>query len=173
MRIRQPLRAAGAALACIFLPTAAFAVSQDINLSADVAAECTLNGSDTPAAIAQAISVSAGQPSTTPITITVPVSCNTNTETYLSTTNAGLRGPAQIDGLSNRINYIANVAAPGMASWTIDTETAEPGVVSGGLLSTSAPHDIMTITITPKTNSIPLRNGTYTDTLRVTLTIPQ
>ncbi len=177
--------AAITAVALLALPAGratAQTATQDINITATVLAACTINnvatGITPPVATDIPIST-AGAVVTTPITaIGSPftnVACNAPSNLRLTSLRGGV-APAVIGvpptGFTNIINYQA-AATWNSTTANVDTATpatagtAEPGAIVP--VATANSGDL-TVVITPLPNTLPLVTGTYTDTLRVTLT---
>ena len=173
MPVLPALFALAFALASVLGTTVAQANSQDINLTAQVSSYCTLNGSATPAPISQVVPVTGGQPATTPIVITIPVACNTGADFQIGSLGQGMKGPTALTGVSNVIHYTASANGPSLNSLTFESENLLPGDnFIGGMVSSGVPSGDITVTITPKTNPLPLRSGNYADTVRILLITP-
>lgn len=160
-----------APLACglsFFLTSAAHSVDQDIELTATVASSCTLSQSTTPGALTANISITNGEVSTTPITFDIPVACNFPPVFTVTTLKGGLRNHLSAPGSTNRIDYVANIAAPHFIPLTFDTGNTSGRTVFEGSAPSALPNGNMTVTITPKQPGQLLREGTYSDTLRIT-----
>ena len=156
-------------------PASAQTATQDINLTASVAAYCTIGGVATAAAITRAIPITNG---TVGAITTIPdiasVTCNGPTDVVATSLSGGVTtGVAPPSGFTNIINYTA-VATFGTASSTINTATAAAaaGNEAGNTASTTAAtSDVLTVTVTPAQPALPLMvSSAYADTLRVTLT---
>lgn len=85
-----------------------------------------------------------------------------------------MRGPGSFQHLTNRIDYVANVRAPFYLPISLDTTGASGQIFTEDYAPSNAPIGSIKVTITPQaTNPYPLRQGTYTDTLRMTFTPSQ
>ncbi|WP_273218919.1 hypothetical protein [Hyphomicrobium zavarzinii] len=168
-------RAIGCALFSLLPLVPAHAVDQDISLSATVASSCTLSGSAAPSALSATIPVTNGQVSTTPITIDIPIACNAGASLIIGTLNGGLRRPGgSWPQTTNRIDYVAHVAGASYMPFSIDTEpTQGQAFFENPFAPSGPPNGNLTITITPKQPALPLYQGNYSDTLRVTVTPSQ
>ena len=156
------------------LPLAADAAEQAIQLTATVPSFCTINGSDTPAAVVQDLTVGAdGRVSTSPVNFTFPVSCNKPASMVLASDNRGLTGPEASANFANKITYIAAVSGA-FPSVLMNTAINAPSLPGGGspyATASASPVDgDLYVTVTPATTSAPLAAGTYNDTLRLTIT---
>lgn len=154
-----------------FLPTVpAYAIDQDIALSATVEPTCTLSGSAAPSALATTIPVNNGEVSTTPIAITIPIACNGAASLLVGTLNGGMhRSGGAIPNFASRIDYIAHVAGPGYIPFSLDTEQTAGQTFTEDYAPSAPPNGNIIVTITPKQPALPLTKGTYGDTLRVTV----
>ena len=161
-------RALSCALIAIIPLVPAHAIDQDIALSATVAPTCTLSGSAAPSALTATIPVSNGQVSTAPIAFAIPIACNTAASLMIGTLNGGLRksGPT-FPNYTNRIDYVASVASAHYISFALDTEPTSGQTFTEDYAPSGPPTGTINVTITPKQPSLPLLNGTYSDTLRV------
>lgn len=170
MRIRFP-RTSACALASLLSLAAvpALAVDQDIELTATVSPTCTLSGSTAPSALTATIPVNNGEVSTAPITFDIPVNCNVPAWLYIGTLKGGLRGPSGLNGTANRIDYTAHISGGLYIPFQFDTETTSGETHFEGSAASGAPTGSFTLTVTPKQPALPLRNGTYTDTVRVSV----
>jgi hypothetical protein len=147
-------------------PLPAFAVSQDINLTATVTGTCTVSDSLTPSAINQALTINSdGTVSQSPVTVTFPVACNKPASLNMASANKALVGPAAVPNYANTIVYRA-VASGGVfpdIELTSDNSAPQPPVFTSGPAAGN-----ISLTITPFTTQ-PLAAGSYADTLRVTI----
>lgn len=169
MRTLFPRATACALASLLAAATPALAVDQDIQLSATVEASCTLSGSASPSALSTTIPVTNGAVSTAPITINVPIACNVPPKLWVTTVKGGLKGPTSLAGAANRIDYIASVTSAWYLPISVDTEPLTGQTTTEDYIPSGAPNGNLTVTITPKQPPLPLRNGTYTDTLRLTI----
>ena len=152
------------------LATRAFTVTGTVNQA------CTIGGVSTPTADTATIPVSSvGVVDTTPIAKSyLTVVCNNLTNLQVTSQGGAVkRATAAPSGLTNIINYSASASFSGAAS-TLNTATipgatgSEAGTI--GTTSSSTPTGTVSVTITPQTASQPLVQGSYADTLRITLT---
>jgi hypothetical protein len=157
-------------LVLTLLRSVAFAVS------GTVAKVCTIGGVATPASDTAAIPITAtGSVNTTPINRSYAnAACNTPSNLQLtSQSGAVVRAGAPPSGFTNLINYSASAGFSG-ATATLDTATTATatGPESGTAVSTSGatPSGNLSLTIVPKVNTQPLISGSYSDTLRITIT---
>lgn len=169
--MRLPVqRALCCALAFLIPLSAAHAIDQDIELSATVTPSCTLSGSTAPSALTTSIPVINGQVSTSPITIDIPIACNTAAALMVGTLNGGLRRPGgSWPQVANRIDYVAQVSSPFYLPFSLDTEPTSGQTFTTDYAPSGPPTGNITITITPKQPALPLFQGSYSDTLRVTI----
>lgn len=153
--------------------------TQDIQISAQVNATCTINnaanGGVSTATIgitaAGAVNTSTVVPSGSPF---ANVACNAPSNLRLTSQSGGVKtASAAVTGFAGRINYTAS------ATWnsvTANIDTSLAGA-TGPYQGANAPvatafSGSLSVSITPTANTEPLLAGTYSDTLRVTL-IPQ
>jgi hypothetical protein len=162
-------RKACCALVLSLITVPAHAVDQNVELSATVTSSCTLSGSTAPSALTATIPVNAGQVSTSPITLEIPIACNTPPKLWLTTVKGGMKGPTALSGTANRIDYIASISSAWYLPISLDTEPLAGQTTTEDYVPSGAPNGNLSLTITPKQPALPLRNGTYTDTLRVTV----
>ena len=150
--------------------------SRAFTVTGTVAKSCTIAGVATPAADTASIPVSsAGVVNTAPISRSyVSVACNALSNLQVTSQSGAVKRTASAPGgFTNLINYTALASFSG-ASSTVNTATvaaataAEAGTV--GTTSTSTPSGTLAVTITPQTSVQRLVQGSYTDTLRVTIT---
>ena len=157
--------------------TSAFAqtAQQDINISATVAGYCRISGAATPAALNATVPVSTvGVVDTTDIPFTIPgVVCNTAADLRAASQSGGVKSGASVTaGFSNIINYTGE-AKLGTTTSTINTATTTTaiGVEQGNIAPTSGAYTgDLNIKITPQSATDPLVAGSYSDTMRVTIT---
>jgi hypothetical protein len=172
---------AATALCCLAPWSTAFAQSatQDINITATVPGLCTINGLATGSPVGTAvIPTTSGNVDVTPITPTgspfANVVCNGPSQLQLTSLNGGVFNTASAAGFDNIINYSASATWHGVTA-TINTSTNPAASVGGSESGTPAPvatagSGALSVTITPIANAQPLMVGTYSDTLRITLT---
>lgn len=150
--------------------------SYAFSVSGSVAQVCTIGGVATPSSDTATIPISAvGAVNTTPIVRSYAnAACNTPSNLQLtSQSGAVVRAGAPPSGFTNLINYSASAGFSG-ATATLDTSTVSgaTGAESGTAASTTGttPSGSLSLTIIPKPSSLPLISGSYSDTLRITLT---
>ncbi len=141
-------------------------------ISAIVNSFCTIAGSETPGSDSATINTLAGgNVDVSVITKNYPVVCNKAASATLTSQNGGLSGPAAASGFENIINYTASAA--GFVAIATGSTATVPGVGSPEALGTAntggAAAAGITVTITPLANSNPLVAGSYSDTLRLTI----
>lgn len=152
--------------------------TQDINISATVTKACTVNNAATGTAGSATIPVSAaGAVTTTAITPTgspfANVACNAPSTLQLTSLTGGVKNATSPgSGFTNIIDYQAT------ATWNSVTASLDTSAVGGaagnesgtGQAVATANSGALTVQITPLANTLPLITGSYSDTLRVTLT---
>lgn len=145
-------------------------------VTGSVAKACTIGGVYTPGADSATIPVSpTGVVNTSPINRSYASAiCNSLTNLQVTSQSGSVkRTAAAPGGFTNLIDYSA-AAAYGGASSTLNTATiptatgAEPGTI--GPTSGPTSSGSISVTITPLTPAQNLVPGSYSDTLRVTLT---
>jgi hypothetical protein len=151
--------------------------TQDINISATVNSACTINNAATGTADTAVIPITAaGNVNTASITPTnapyANVACNAPSNLQLTSLNGGVKNATTASGFTNIINYTASATWHGVTA-TIDTSTTAGA--TGSESGTAEPvatafSGSLSVSITPLSNSLPLVQGSYTDTLRITLT---
>lgn len=172
----------GVVVLCGLLPWSgamAQSATQDINITATVSGLCTINGLATGSPVGSAvIPTPSGNVDVTPITPSgspfANVVCNGPSTLLLTSLNGGVLNTTTSSGFDNIINYEASATWSSVTA-TINTETDPAASVGGSEDGTpaavsTAGSGSLSVTITPITNSQPLIAGTYSDTLRVTLT---
>jgi len=150
--------------------------TQNVNLPATVGGYCTIDGGPTGTLRTATVPVANGVVTSGPLAIggtSGQVICTLNAKIQLTSANAGLTNPATVvNPFINKIHYTATASYNG-ATETINTATATAGVATAGATTTAGgktnfPLDLaVNITQTPQGNY--LANGTYSDTLVVTL----
>lgn len=166
-----------AVCACYIAKAEAQTATQDIIISATVNSACTINNVATGTTDTATIVINAnGSVNTTPITPTnapyANVACNGPSNLQLTSLSGGVLNGAAAAGFQNIINYTAS------ATWnsvTANVNTSTVPTAAGPEAGTQAPVATafigsLSVTITPIANTLPLVQGGYTDTLRVTLT---
>lgn len=168
MKFRFPL----ASLFALLLPAAAMAASQDIQLTATVQGYCSISGADTPAAVVQELVVDgAGRVSAQPVNLNFPVTCNKASTLSVATTNRGLRGPD--DPYFQKVIHYSVVTGGAFGDISMQTDsyqTGSDGQSTHKQSSQSGVDGFVTVKLTPFANITPLAAGTYSDTLRLTIT---
>ena len=166
-------------LAALFVTDAANAqtATQDINITATVTKACSVNNAATGTAGSATIPITAaGNVNAAVITPTgspfAAVACNAPSNLQLTSLNGALTGPATASGFANIINYSASATWNSITASINTATTAGSGASETGTAQavSTASSGNLTVSITPAANSLPLVLGTYTDTLRVTLT---
>jgi hypothetical protein len=150
--------------------------TQNVNLTATVGGYCTIDGGPTGTLRSATVPVTNGVVTSGPLALggtSGQVICTLNAKIQLTSANAGLTNPATVaNPFINKIHYTATASYNG-ATETINTATATAGVATAGVNTTAGgktnfPLDLaVNITQTPQGNY--LANGTYSDTLVVTL----
>lgn len=150
--------------------------TQSVNLTATVGGYCTIDGASTGTVRSATVPVANGV--VTPGNLTIggsngSVICTDNARIQLRTTSKGLTTAADASGVFvNKIHYTATANYNGTTE-TINTETATAGVDTTGVLTTSGAQTNQPLTLAINITATPsgkfLVNGTYTDTLIVTL----
>lgn len=150
--------------------------SRAFTVTGTVAPSCTIGGVTNPAADAATIPVdSMGLVDTAPIVRSYSgVDCNSISNLQVTSLGGAVkRTAAAPGGFTNLIDYTA-LASFGGATSSLDTATipAATGTEAGstGTTSSSTPSGILSVTITPSSPAQPLVSGSYSDTLRVTIT---
>lgn len=172
--------AATVLLCLLSVPDAgAQSATQDINITATVAGLCTINGLAVGSPVGTAvIATPSGNVDVTPITPTgspfANVVCNGPSALQLTSLTGGVLNSSSASGFDNVIDYTAS------ATWnsiTASIDTSSVAGASAGANETGTPQSVPTaaagalsVTITPIANAQPLMAGSYSDTLRVTLT---
>ena len=153
-----------------------FLGSQAVSVTGNVAKVCTIGGVATPAADTATVPITAtGAVTTTPIVRSYAnAACNTPSRLQLtSQSGAVVRSGAPPAGFTNLINYSASAGfASATATLNTATTAGAAGPESGTAVSTSGttPSGTLSLTITPQASSLPLISGSYSDTLRITIT---
>ncbi|MBA2127418.1 hypothetical protein DLM45_14485 [Hyphomicrobium methylovorum] len=150
----------------------ASATDQNINLTATVAAFCTIEGSLSPSADSATVPAPGGIVDSTAIVKSYAVICNASADVTLTSINGRMTTVAgAITGFDNFIDYTAG--AGGFVTIAPSSTAVGPlGTKVLGTTSTSgAKAGSLTVTITPITAQ-PLVAGAYADTLRVSI-VPQ
>ncbi len=151
--------------------------TQDINISATVTSACTINNAATGSVDTATIPITlAGSVNTAPVTPTnspyANVACNGPSNLQLTSLNGGVVNAGSAAGFARIIDYTASATWHSVTA-TVNTSTvatavgAESGTVQPVATAFSGS---LGVTITPIANVLPLLQGAYADTLRVTLT---
>ncbi|MEL7047725.1 MAG: hypothetical protein AAFO75_01985, partial [Pseudomonadota bacterium] len=141
-----------------------------------VSSSCTIGGISTPAAATVTIPTTAsGSVSTAAINRSFSsVACSSPATVQITSINGGVRNAASAPSGFRRIIDYSSTATFSGASATLNTATVPgaTGAENSGLASTtgSAPSGTLSVVIIPQANVQPLISGTYSDTLRVTIT---
>lgn len=150
--------------------------TQDIQITATVSTFCSINNASTGTVDTATITVdSAGAVDTTPVTPDnspyANVACNAPSDLQLTSINGGLTTGSSATGFDNFINYQAQATWNSVTA-TVDTASSSgTGTVSGTAQPVATAFaGSMSVLITPTANAQPLVQGSYSDTLRVTLT---
>jgi hypothetical protein len=150
--------------------------TQDINISATVPKSCTINNTSTGTVDTATIPISAGgSVNTSPVTpVHSPyanIACNAPSNLQLTSLNGGVTNGTSATGFQNFINYTASAVWHGVTATVATASSSGTGPVSGTAQSVSTAFSgSMSVTITPAANTLPLVQGSYSDTLRITLT---
>ena len=173
---KTELALATVCLTLLPLPSIAQTATQEIEITATVPTFCSINNSATGGPSAAVIPIStAGAVVTSPITPTnspfATVSCNAPSDLQLTSDNGGVTTGATALGFASYINYEAEATWNGVTASVDTTSSSGTGPVSG----TAAPVPTafagsMSVVINPAANTLPLIQGAYSDTLRITLT---
>ena len=150
--------------------------STPFTVTATVNKACTIGGVATPAADSATIPVSTtGTVTTTAIPKSyATVVCNVLSNVQVSSLSGAVKSAATApSGFTNLINYSASAIYSGATS-TLNTATV--ATAAGVELGTSATttsatsSGTLSVTITPQTPTLKLIKGSYSDTLRITIT---
>ncbi len=174
----KALRIAAAA-ACIFAAAApasapASAADQNINITATVNGFCRIDGSLTPAddAVDWTGLVTTGFITATPTARTFAVICNRASDISLTSINGGMTtATAAATGFENVINYQAEASGfATIAAGSTATTAGAAGNETLGSTTRATPGSAnIVVTLTPVVNTDPFVEGSYADTLRVTI----
>lgn len=147
-----------------------------LSVTADVAKSCTIDGVATPAADSATIPIlSDGSVNTSAIPKSYTNGECTAPANLLLTSQTGavLTGATAPSGFTNKINYSVSATFSGAsASLNTASNPAASGPESGTAAGTSGaiPSGTLAVTITPQSSASPLVSGSYSDTLRITIT---
>jgi hypothetical protein len=150
--------------------------TQNVNLTATVGGYCTIDGGPTGTLRSATVPVTNGVVTSGPLALggtSGQVICTLNAKIQLTSANAGLTNSVTVaDPFINKIDYTATASYNG-AIESINTTSASAGVATLGAVTsaggrTNFPLDLA-VNITPTPNGKYLANGTYSDTLTVTL----
>jgi hypothetical protein len=146
----------------------AIAVDQNIILNATVAKYCTIAGSASPGNDTVTIPTTNGVVTTTPITRSYAVVCNSAANVTLTSLNGALTtATAGGAGFDNFINYAA--ATSGIAVLSGATTNSGGSQLLDSKNTAGPVNSNLNVTITPASAN-PLAGGDYTDTLKVSIT---
>lgn len=167
-----------AAVAAVVLAAgigSAMATDQDINLTATVAGFCKIDGSLTPTDDNVDLTplVTAGFIAATQTDRTFAVVCNKATDISLTSLNGAMTtASAAATGFENIINYTASASGfATVASGSTATTATAAGSETLGTATRATPGAAnIVVAITPITNTDPLVEGVYADTLRLSIT---
>jgi hypothetical protein len=155
------------------------AAQQDINITATVTKACTVNNvavgtpvgtAVIPVSLAGVVNTAAIVPTGSPF---ANVACNAPSNLQLTSLSGGVKNAtAPASGFTNIIDYTAS------ATWNAVTATVNTSTVATAVAAeagtaqavATANSGNLTVSITPIANALPLIVGSYSDTLRVTLT---
>jgi hypothetical protein len=172
--MRKLAMAAAAAAMTLAGLGSAQATDQNINISATVNSFCRIAGSLTPAddTLDWTARITAGAITDTSVSNkTYAVVCNKASDITLLSVGGGMTGPAAAAGFENVINYTAS--ASGFVTVNVGSTATTAGTGANETLGTAARGTPgaanIVVAITPIANTDPLVEGTYTDTLRVTI----
>lgn len=150
--------------------------TQNVNLTATVGGYCTIDGSATGTVRSATVPVANGV--VTPGNLAIggtdgQVICTSNARIQLTSTNAGLTNTlGASDPFVNKIHYTATAQYNGKTE-TINTATATAGSPTAGQVTTAGPQTGMALQLGLNITATPsgkyLANGTFNDTLIVTL----
>lgn len=149
--------------------------TQDITISATVDAACTIDNAASGPVDTATIPINPdGSVDTSPITPDnapyANVACNAPSDLQLTSLSGGVVNATTASGFANVIEYTASATWHGVTA-TVDTASGGGAPISGAAEPVSTAFSgSMTVTITPAANTLPLVQGSYTDTLRITLT---
>jgi hypothetical protein len=150
--------------------------TQNVNLTATVNGYCTIDGA--PTGTVRNVTVPVANGVVTPGNLAIggqdgQVICTSNARIQLTTTNKGLTNTlGASDPFVSKIHYTATAAYNGKTE-TIDTTTATAGTPTTGQVTTAGAQTNMALQLGLNITATPpgryLANGTFTDTLIVTL----
>lgn len=150
--------------------------TQNVNLTANVGGYCTIDGGPTGTVRSGNVPVANGvvTPGSLSIGADSKVICTGNAMIQLTSTNAGLTNSVTVaDPFVNKIHYTATASYNG-TSETINTTTAIAGTPTAGHTTTLGPQTNQDLVLAVNIQATPpgkhLANGTFNDTLIVTLT---
>lgn len=156
--------------------TAALRLSQAFTVTGTVNLACTIGGTTSPADDTATIPIiGTGTVDTTVISKTyASIICNSTTRVLATSLSGGVKNTTSApSGFTNIIDYSVtatfSAASSTLNTATIPTATGSEDGTTGTTASTT-PTGSMSVTITPQAAASTLVGGTYTDTLRLTLT---
>lgn len=150
--------------------------TQEIQISATVSTFCSINNSATGGPSSAVIPINAaGAVMLGPITPTnspfADVACNAPSELQLTSDNGGATTGTTAAGFASYINYEAEATWNGVTASVDTTSSSGTGPVSGTAESVATAFTgSMSVVVNPIANTDPLVQGSYSDTLRITLT---
>lgn len=150
--------------------------TQTLNLTATVGGYCTIDGGSTGTTRSATVPVTNGVATAGNLTLggaNGSVICTSNARIQLTSSSAGLTNPvAAADPFVSKIHYTATASYNGTTE-TLTTTAVSPGIATTGLVTTGGPKTgealQLTVNIAPTPTGKFLANGTFTDTLTVTL----
>jgi hypothetical protein len=174
MRMKNVFAFAAVAAISVCAAGSAFAqtstsASQDVNLSATVNKYCQIGGSATPSALNKTVDIdpTTNNVVTTPITLSVTgVVCNTAADVTTTTTNGGVKGPANSNSTFANVIHYTGKAELGTVASTLDTSGTAAATTG---TTTGAYSGDLAITVNPTANTKPLVGGSYSDTMKITI----
>jgi hypothetical protein len=174
--MRKFLMAAAALAAMTGAAQAQGVATQNVNLTASVNGYCTIDNSSSGAARSATVPVTNGVVSSGALTLSGTsgsVICTSNARIQLTSSQAGLTNPvAAADPFVNKIHYTATASYNGAVE-TLNSATATAGSPTGGVVTTGGAQTGQPLALTVDVVATPtgkfLANGTFNDTLTVTL----
>jgi hypothetical protein len=176
--MRKVLMAAAALVAMAGAAHAQGVATQQVNLTATVGGYCTIDSGATGTARSATVTPVNGKVSAGSLNVTgTPgnVICTSNAKIQLTTASGGMtNGTAPADtNYTNKIHYTARATYNGITETLTTTDTTTAGFQTTGTNTTLGAKTNVPLDITVETIATPvgkfLVNGTYTDTITVTL----
>jgi hypothetical protein len=154
--------------------------SQNVNLSANVNGYCTIDGASTGTARSANIATTNGRVAS-PGNLTLggadsSVICTSNARIQLTTASGGLTNPTAPPDSNyvNKIHYTATATYNGATETLTTTDATTAGFQTGGAVTTAGAKTNVPLQLAVSVAATPankfLVNGSYGDTLTVTLT---